>query len=478
MVFVLRTLLRIFLWGVLALFCLFLVAVAINARDEPLSPEAEALLQLPVNPYTPEQNIYVALAGLDAPPGQSVVAAGLTKIALYNSPVDVILQDPSKAPADQIPADSLALKFQGNVAFGSPREPRFWEAVRGNRSAVSLLVEQNRELYERYLALHELLGYFGSGRASPGWDVFYPPPPQRSLFLAIFSIAMQTGDEAQRQAALTDLRKDIDLWRRVFAGEGNLLSKMLAVTYFQEDYLVLSDMIADPDTALPDNIDELFPAPDLSAWNIRKVFASEFRFRSIALRQTQVFLANAQPPPDGTDSQIGRWFDGTLRNQISSWFFKLNATENLDATLMNKLAGFAAIDPATFAAQRAQYRQWADANADLMKLRTLYNPLGTIVIRIGVPAYENYLLRPYDAAALQRLVRLSLEIRRQQIAPAAIPAFLKLHPEWSTHPANGHSFAWSTETDAIAIHTIARPSSSARFWVQIWRKPPHRSVAD
>jgi hypothetical protein len=45
-----------------------------------LSPQAKALLRPPPNPYKPEDNIYIAIAGFDAPPGESVTAAGVAKV--------------------------------------------------------------------------------------------------------------------------------------------------------------------------------------------------------------------------------------------------------------------------------------------------------------------------------------------------------------------------------------------------------------
>jgi hypothetical protein len=106
-----------------------------------------------------------------------------------------------------------------------------------------------------------------------------------------------------------------------------------------------------------------------------------------------------------------------------------------------------------------------------MRLQTLYNPIGKTLVAIGAPAYENYLLRPYDAAALQRLVRLSLEIRRQQVAASAIPGFMELHPEWSAHPASGQTFVWDPEAKEIAIRVIAKQPADRRFAVQVWQKP-------
>jgi len=74
-----------------------------------------------------------------------------------------------------------------------------------------------------------------------------------------------------------------------------------------------------------------------------------------------------------------------------------------------------------------------------------------------------------DAAALQRLVRLSIEIRRQRIAPSEIAGFMKLHPEWATHPADGRSFVWKPSSGEIAIQPVAQQPADRRFSVQIWK---------
>ena len=466
---------RIIGWGALALLGLFFIALAINARDEQPSSETLAMLSLPVNSYRPEENIYVALAGFEAPAGQSVVAAGQAKIASYNDQVDAMLQDPLlplvRLQALIAAADPLAMKFKGKLDLGLPRELSFWRAVRENGSKVNQLIEQNRELYQRYLALQELPGYFETERASAAPDIVMPSVDIRNLFLAKFALEMQTGDEMRRQSALTLLRKDIDLWRRMLGGEGTLISKMLAVAYLQNDYLVFSDMIADPNTPISDNIVLFLSEPTLSEWNIGKVFASEFRFHSFIYRQNEALSVAGWQPPDRPISSLWRWFNRVLLNPIGRCFFKLNATENLDAKLMNELAGFAAIDPSTFTAQRVRYKKWESENADFVRPGIIYNPIGKILVAMGAPAYTDYPLRPYDAAALERLVRLSLEIRRKQIATSAIPAFMKQHPEWSTHPADGDSFSWDPISSEIAIHPVAKQASDRRFSVQIWRSP-------
>src|SRR6516164_3783553 len=119
---VLRVLRRIALWGALALFALFLALLAINAFDERPSPQALALLQPPENRYGPDENIYLALAGFDAAPGQSVVAAGQARIARYDERVDAMLRDPLVGLQNLAATDPVGLKFEGSIDCCHPRE--------------------------------------------------------------------------------------------------------------------------------------------------------------------------------------------------------------------------------------------------------------------------------------------------------------------------------------------------------------------
>ena len=51
-----------------------------------------------------------------------------------------------------------------------------------------------------------------------------------------------------------------------------------------------------------------------------------------------------------------------------------------------------------------------------------------------------------------------------------MPAFMKLHPEWSTHPADGRAFVWNPETGEIAIVPVAKPQAERRYSIQVWQK--------
>lgn len=467
---ILRVLGRIVLWGVVSVVALILVGLAINYSDEALSPQASALLEPPKNPYKPEENLYIAMAGFGAPAGQSTVSAGEASVARYNAKVDSMIRDPMQAIAAPW-SEPPALKLSGSLDLPHPREAVFWESVRTNRAKIEQLVGENHELYQRYLALFSLPGYYETARPSVMVPIYIVPNDVRNLFLANTASRIQNGDEAQIRSALTSLSQDADLWHRMLTQDGGLISKMVAISFLQTDSLILSDMIADPRIPIPEGMTDYLPEFKLADWNIGGAFAGEFRFHTFVQRQTQSAIDTHWQPPDTT--YAGRWW-GRILGPLEGRFYKFNATENLDARNMTELASFAELDPSTFSTWQARYQRWEQGAADFMSVRSVYNPIGKILVAIAAPAYKNYLLRPYDGAALQRLVRLSFEIRRHEVSPSDVEAFMRAHPEWSTHPIDGRPFVWHAAAAEIAIQPIAQQPKDRRFSVQIWRKPADR----
>src|SRR6516225_10380829 len=271
--------------GVLALTALacvlFLGALLVNARDEALTPEVRALLTSPPNPYGDQDNAYVALQGFDAPPAESVIAAGEARIEHYNRNIDAALRDSSAVSLEGLAAkDAHRLAFKGDVSFIRPLESSVWNEAPQYDQQIEALLQDNHELLERYLDLILLRGYYETAR--PSALTPYPAAPNevRRLFLAQLALQMRARSRLQRQLALAELEGDIQLWRRVLTGEGTLLWKMLAIAFLQSDYLLLGDLIADPETDLALSeayAESLVPLFDLRDFDIGTAFAAEFR---------------------------------------------------------------------------------------------------------------------------------------------------------------------------------------------------------
>ena len=437
--------------ALLSLACLLLLAaLLVNAHDEPLAPQVRALLTPPTNPYGTADNIYVALQGFDAPPAESVIAAGEARIQHYDRSIDTA-------------QEAHRLAFRGDVSFIRPLESSLWNEAPQHEREIATLLADNHELIERYLDLILLRGYYETAR--PSALMLHPAAPNEvhRLFLAQLALQMRAHSHFQRQLGLAELEVDIRLWRRVLTGEGTLLWKMLAIAFLQSDYLLLADLVADPRVELaPDEqyAESLVPLFDAGDFDIGGAFAAEFRVQVATLRS---------PDTEARHSAQG-WLE-RAGSRLTDHFLKLNATENLLAAETGRWMT-AAADPGKFyqlnpvAAGRwnEQPRVWL--------LPLSYNPLGKLLAAIVTQPYRYYPPRAWDEEALQRLVRLGYEIRQHRVAPTELAAFLRAHPQWSTHPADGRPFLWDAATGEVRVQTLSQHPPGWRFSIRIWQPPP------
>jgi len=449
--------------GVLAgtVVVLFLGALAINLFDEQLTPAARDLLTPPPNPYPAESNIYVAMAGVRAPSGQSMIEAGESRIEAYERALGTIMVDPDAAAAFIKKSESNKLDVEGDLLSWSPLPSSIWSNARAHRDEIVALHNENQELYERYLALHELHGYYEIAEPSVMAPFVFVPQRLRTLFLAYVATRIQTGTRQQERAALDDLQADLVLWRTVLKGNGTLLSKMLATSALHGDLLLIGDLVTDPQTdlsAVAGDQARLVTLFNITDWQIGDVFAAEMRFQDSIFRgisQTSFPVAGSAARP------LNGW--QRFWNALQGQFFRLRASENMAAEHAEHLRALADANPAEFSTARAAYRGWLQHRTNLASARTLYNPVGKILFSVGSGAYEDYVMRVYDVAAFQRLVCLAYQIRRQNLGAKDIPLFMIQHPEWATHPIDAKSFNWDPATSTVAVITAGRQSLGRRF---------------
>ena len=461
--------------GVLGLACtLFAVTYSINAHDEKLAPQTLALLTAPPNPFRAQDNIYLALEGLDAPSGKSVIAVGQARIARYNQNLEGVLREPSPARLASLRTrDVERLEFRGDVSFLHPLDGSVWSEAAQHPAQIEKLLADNAELYGRYLALLGLHGYYETARPSEYAPFPSPPTALRKLFLATIALHLRSVFAHERELALADLESDMRLWRAVLSAKGALLGKMLAVAYLQSDSLLLADLIADGHVALPRDVkdgDSLAPVFDLQDWDIGSAFAAEFRTTAAALRRTDD--ASAGTLADGQAREGMRGWVNRTESHLAAHFYKLNATENLIARRMaRQMLAAAGPGRATRSAPGAGTTLAEDQS--MWPLRFAYNPIGTALATVlaPAPAYDNYCLRAWDAAALQRLVRAGYEIRRLRLGAAEVPAFLAGHPQWSTHPIDGRPFLWDAASGELRVQTLAQHPAGRRFSIHVLAPP-------
>jgi len=453
----------------LVVLAILLASFTVNLHDEPLNTEAKALLAPPENPYGPDENIYISMAGFDAPAAQSIVTAGEARIRAYNQALDWNLAHPTDLAAKATKTDPDKLKFSGAGNLCKSPPSSVWAETKKYRLDIVALLSTNQELFQRYLGLHRLRGYHETARPSYLAPFYLVPPPVRCLFLLDIANRIQTGSLEHKRAAIEDLSQDLRMWKLMMQGDGALISKMIAAASLHRDLMVLAEAVSDPDTdTMPFEGEQgavLMPFPTMD-WNIGNAFGAEFR----AMVPLYGQMTSAAWAMSGTDEARVTWWQ-RLWLAYQMQFFKYNATENLSARQMVQLTKLAVSDPQRFSVAREEYRAWLKDYEGLYSPRTLFNPVGKILVSIAAPAYEEYLTRAYDVAAFQRLVYLAYQIRRQRIELREIPTFLKQHPEWSTHPVNGTSFRWNPQSQELIVDPVGPNPVGRRFSVAVYQQP-------
>jgi hypothetical protein len=468
----LRVTLKSVRWTLAIVLVLALAIVAINAFDEDISPETAAFLKVPLNPYPAEENLYLALVGFDAPEGQSVFAAGQARVA--QSEVDGSAffknQEAFKSLLERRNAQPRT-RFKGKVDFCKPLSATCWIDPETHGAEIETLLKDNDLLYQRYLALYSLRGYFDTEK--PSYFMIFPgsaPFEVQALLLADTARRIKTGRTREaRAAALARLRDDVEMWRMMLTGQGGLVSKMISVAHLQPDYALLSDMVADPAidlTSLAPIIEEILNRISADDWKLHNLFAAEARISAAMLEQLQAvkepfFRSEAASEHEETDWRD--WVSGRAQH----YFFKVDATQNLGARMMIETQRMADAAPRDLLAAQETRDRWNDRNLDFGP-SYIYNPVGKLMVAIAAPAYDEYPLRVYDVAAFVRAARLGYEIRKARVSASDIPAFIREHPEWGTHPASGEPFVWDPQTRQIRVRQVARAPRERRFYVPVW----------
>jgi hypothetical protein len=289
------------------------------------------------------------------------------------------------------------------------------------------------------------------------------PQQLRVLFLADVANRIQTGLAPQQRDALTDLQRDIHLWQMVLRGDGSLISKMLAIAWLHGDLILAADLISDPSIdvkSLDDLLDPILVPFDLRDYRIGDAFAAEYRAR--ATLYGTITAANEMV---GT-SPSSIW-PTRAWNAFQAHFFKPNATENMDAEFTARRIAVADSESSEYQRSRQTYEDWLEKDGPHLSPSYIYNPMGKILVSLSASQKDSYSLRAYDVAAHQRLVYLAFQLKRQHIATSDVTAFLKAHPEWSTHPVGGKPFSWNAETGELAVNTLGDHPKDQRFSVTL-----------
>ena len=334
----LRILAAIAKWAAIVVVAAAAIVVVINLFDESPTPAALALAEPPAAPPTTD-NAYFALVGFSAPAGVDPAEDGKRRVAEHDAS-----------------ARSTRLRFAGErrAACGTFDTVSVGDAL-AKVGALRALHAANGVLVERYVAIRKLPGF--AITAVPG--IMQPGPyfsdwsAVQQLLLCEALVDAQSGRAAQ---ALSFIGDDLQFLRRMLAGNGNLLTEMIATAFAARDLHALSSLIATPGFPAEPNAAALraMLAPlEMPGAGMARALASEHAMQ-VALLQ-QLPTTPESPPPD--DETLADKFERLIWPPwLERRFYNPQATLNRSAESFHELIALANDHPAEFLAARERLR--------------------------------------------------------------------------------------------------------------------------
>lgn len=429
--------------GAVLLVGLWLVAVAVNWRDEAPSDDALRLQRVVDERSTVADagNAYVLLLGIGVRKEDDPFAWGVRRKAYLDAfPAGVEANAPAVLPGKEHDfAGHRTAHTKTLIETCSEANHGCLSLLKQHPEHVDAWLDSESWLLDRY---YGLIGLTQWREAIPS-DMRVPLPPyvpamdgQRLLLLKAWRHAT-VGEAA---AARELLQRDLTFWRMVLRSSDILISKMIATAAIRRDFAMgnlvlreLDEVGADASAPVSWNV-----PIDRGERSMLRAFAGEWRFSKSAVEASLV--------GGFADRQSGeRAYDRVIQP-----FFKREATSNLLAANMMHLIGGLDVEMTELPATVASLRPPADG-----RLPSLYNPIGQILSRIGYDAYIPYAVRVSDLEGERRAVLLAAQLRsdgRWRCHRTSLAT--RIANSQLTEPYRGAPFAWDAVMGSILFQGL------------------------
>jgi len=448
-----RRILKAFPWVLGGVALVVVAVVAVNATDEALSVEAEALLARPAMGQLDQKNGFIAFLGMGAPRGEDQIAWGLKAAAAYSAQAK-----PGFARTPEWEhATKSHLRVSKAAAQWCPAEARDCIAfAKEKRDALAkhLAEESNAEFLRRYRKVREAATFVD---LYVGTSLFaaFPAYPRlvEGAALSRLDIAIKASG-GDLEGALDELESDMAFHRRVIAGGQTVVGLMAANAMLSSDLLALSELVrTEGDRLAPyrARVRELSKT-QVEAGALATALQLEGHMSASFLHGIRGALGDT-----AASQRLESFTDLTLRATTSpfeNWARSLLVRPNQTVNEFAYLHSFnvkAALTPAgTFDAADGLR---ADKPQESSIARTLRNPEGRLWLQLTASDLRRYAARSHDLAALGRMVDLQAALSERGIADsAAIAAFVAGEGATShADPYTGQAFAFDPQTRQLSF---------------------------
>ncbi|BCT92937.1 hypothetical protein LYSHEL_19600 [Lysobacter helvus] len=443
---------RVIAWIVAGLLLLVValygVMVAINWNDEPPSVASQELVRaVRDRPAVPDQdNAFVFMLGMGAPPGADPVAMGRTRMAFLRN---MAAWNPHAPPFD-FPGKEVNVKERRSPAITAMAEACFdgsaacvqqWQR---HPERVDQWLASESWLLERYLRLiqfHQWREEIPRDMGTPFVRYQHAINGQQLLLANAWTLARDGKGDAAR--ALLD--QDLAFWRMLLRSSDTTLAKIISSAAIRHHFalgnLVLRELHARGQPAAP---------PD--GW--RTPLTREERSMRRVLAGEATFIAASLGPSlqdgDVPGGRVGRW--------ILQPMYKPQATRNLYAARTMRMASRMDAD------YRALPQALRDAAASAPQhgedVYRAYNPLGYVLFRITTETDPmRYAVRVSDVEGERRAAMLAVELRAANATPA--DAARRIRASALKDPYTGEPMVWDAATQSVVFKGMD-PDTRAR----------------
>ncbi len=459
---VLKIAAKVFLGFFLLAALLLAWAMFVNRHDEPLTPEAQAILSYRAEAVPDAGNGYVAMAGFTAPAGSDWKKAGIDWIERHNERSRASGRGMTgNATHVSLTEEERKLKFSEDNCCEQFLKLS-WKTDATALSASLSSLPQQRERLDRLLSANvELILRYETMQAAPAFSetalLSWTMMPQfsdyidiirvRRLLLSKAALSALSGDQ---EPVLDFLERDLRFWRLVMRSDTTLLTAMIAQAQVGEDLRLLQALLPriDLSVSTAERWRRLLAPFSAEERSLLRALKIEWNYIAEGVLHLREFNANHETCAYFPDS--GEGVSCTpVQNFLMKWFFQPQATLNLHVEKLRFWSDLARLPPPEFVARYAELNEQRRKNETEIRVVPWppYNFIGRTMAEFAEVDVGDYIGRRHDHAAMLQLTRAQLELRLAGIDvgknPQAVPEFLAKAGEETRNPYTGMTFDWN-----------------------------------
>jgi hypothetical protein len=428
-----------------------LTFIAINALDESLTPEAQALLAPAPQPAISEANGYVEFLGFDAPEGQTMREFGMKVLQAYREQDEPGSSTSAKAKVAAILGGTTKL-LDKDAHWCQPEVTDCLARSAANETLHALL-KKYAIVLERYRAI----------RDKPEYSQLYIPARSSSESPSFggltFGHLVSLLDVAQKlnagkfDAAVVELERETAFHFRAAIGARSMVDQLLAGWILSRDALFISEVLRAKREALAPyraRIAAMLEAPSPRA----------FSFVEAVRNETRMQISFARDPDWAWGERLMDRTPPTWLVFLRKFAYRPNATANRFAENYRFQEGLAMAPAAAFDAAAAGEKARLDLKGAL-GWDWIVNPAGKLYAHSDI--LPSYIAQMHDTAALLRLVSLQLALYEKG-APTAEAVAAALAGEIGKAFAN--SYTGKPMDFDVKSNSLSFEPRGDRIWIR------------